>query len=128
MKPLGIVRNIDDLGRVAIPKEIRRAIGIREGERLEIFATDKGVYFQKYDPEDDTTPDIFKEMKPAAVPAQTVVRTSDRKQVMVHDYGANEERYVSLTDDQIRLLEYIKDNWGFDYHFEIVDQNTFEVV
>ena len=37
MKATGIVRRIDDLGRVVIPKEIRRTIGIREGDLLEIF-------------------------------------------------------------------------------------------
>ena len=49
MKATGIVRRIDDLGRVVIPKEIRRTMRIREGEPLEIF-TDKegGVIFRKY--------------------------------------------------------------------------------
>ena len=37
MKATGIVRRTDDLGRIAIPKEIRRSIGIHEGEPLEIF-------------------------------------------------------------------------------------------
>ena len=37
MKATGIVRRIDDLGRVAIPKEIRRTMGIREGDALEMF-------------------------------------------------------------------------------------------
>lgn len=37
MKATGIIRRIDDLGRVVIPKEIRRTLGIREGEPLEIF-------------------------------------------------------------------------------------------
>ena len=49
MKATGIVRRIDDLGRVVIPKEIRRTLRIREGDPLEIF-TDKdgGVVFKKY--------------------------------------------------------------------------------
>lgn len=37
---VGIIRNMDDLGRVVIPKEIRRGMGISEGEAVEIFATD----------------------------------------------------------------------------------------
>ena len=48
MKATGIVRRVDDLGRVVIPKEIRRSVGIREGEALEIFVEDKKVIFQKY--------------------------------------------------------------------------------
>ena len=49
MKATGIVRRIDDLGRVVIPKEIRRTMRIREGDPLEIY-TDRegGVIFKKY--------------------------------------------------------------------------------
>lgn len=51
MKATGIVRRIDDLGRVVIPKEIRRTMRIREGDPLEIF-TERGgeVIFKKYSP------------------------------------------------------------------------------
>ena len=49
MKATGIVRRIDDLGRVVVPKEIRRTLRIREGDPLEIF-TDRegGVILKKY--------------------------------------------------------------------------------
>ena len=51
MKATGIVRRIDDLGRVVIPKEIRRTLRIREGDPLEIYTdTDGGVIFKKYSP------------------------------------------------------------------------------
>lgn len=51
MKATGIVRRIDDLGRVVIPKEIRRTLRIREGDPLEIYtATDGEVIFKKYSP------------------------------------------------------------------------------
>lgn len=48
MKATGIVRRIDDLGRVVIPKEIRRTLKIREGDPLEIFFEKDCVCFQKY--------------------------------------------------------------------------------
>ena len=49
MKATGIVRRIDDLGRVVIPKDIRRTIGIHEGEPLEIFIEGKDtVCLRKY--------------------------------------------------------------------------------
>ena len=49
MKATGIVRRIDDLGRVVIPKEIRRTMRIREGDPLEIFTNNDGeVIFKKY--------------------------------------------------------------------------------
>lgn len=47
MKATGIVRRIDDLGRVVIPREIRKVIGIREGDPLEIYTVDGGVVFKK---------------------------------------------------------------------------------
>jgi len=51
MKATGIVRKIDDLGRVVIPKEIRRTLRIREGDPLEIFTEKDGeVIFKKYSP------------------------------------------------------------------------------
>jgi len=51
MKATGIVRRIDDLGRVVIPKEIRRTLRIREGDPLEIFVDrDGGVILKKYSP------------------------------------------------------------------------------
>ena len=51
LKATGIVRRIDDLGRVVIPKEIRRTLRIREGDPLEIYtATDGEVIFKKYSP------------------------------------------------------------------------------
>ena len=51
MKATGIVRRIDDLGRVVIPKEIRRTLRIREGDALEIYTSAAGeVIFKKYSP------------------------------------------------------------------------------
>ena len=51
MKATGIVRRIDELGRVVIPKEIRRTLRIREGDALEVYTdSDGGVILKKYSP------------------------------------------------------------------------------
>lgn len=51
MKATGIVRRIDDLGRVVIPKEIRKTLRLRDGDALEIFTDSDGeVIFKKYSP------------------------------------------------------------------------------
>lgn len=55
MKPTGIVRRIDDLGRVVMPKELRRTLRIREGDPLEIYVSDGSVMLKKYAP---STPEI----------------------------------------------------------------------
>ena len=54
MKATGIVRRVDDLGRIVIPKEIRRTLRSREGDPLEIYTEkDGGVIFRKYSPMGD---------------------------------------------------------------------------
>ena len=62
MKATGIIRRVDDLGRIAIPKEIRRSIGIHEDEPLEIFIEGKDpVCFRKYKTNLDDAVDHLKE-------------------------------------------------------------------
>ncbi len=69
MKATGIVRRIDDLGRVVIPKEIRRTMRIREGDPLEIYTDREGeVIFKKYSPIGDL-------MEFAAGYAETLYKT-----------------------------------------------------
>lgn len=48
MKTTGVVRRIDDLGRIVIPKEMRRTLRIRDGESLEIFVEDEMIALKKY--------------------------------------------------------------------------------
>lgn len=55
MKATGLVRRIDDLGRVVIPKEIRRTLNIKEGDPLEIYTGEDGaVIFRKYQAETES--------------------------------------------------------------------------
>lgn len=63
MKATGTVRRVDDLGRVVIPKEIRRNLGIREGDPLEIFLHEDCICFKKYIPNKlEKVFDAFKEL------------------------------------------------------------------
>ena len=66
MKETGIVRRIDDLGRIVIPKEIRRTLGIKEGDTLEIFTNKDGEIiltpFKENSKIIDSFMGIFKEM------------------------------------------------------------------
>ena len=48
MKSTGIIRRIDDLGRVVLPKEVRRTLNLREGDPLEIFVEGETLCLQKY--------------------------------------------------------------------------------
>ena len=53
MKATGIIRRIDDLGRIVIPKEIRRNMRLREGDAMEIFLEDNCVCLKKYTPSEE---------------------------------------------------------------------------
>lgn len=48
MKSTGVIRRIDELGRIVLPKEIRRNLGIRDGENLEIFVEEDKIILKKY--------------------------------------------------------------------------------
>lgn len=50
MRATGIVRRVDDLGRIVIPKETRRALGVAEGDAMEIFTDGEKVILTKYQP------------------------------------------------------------------------------
>ena len=56
MRATGIVRRIDDLGRIVIPKEIRNNLGIKEGDPMELFVDGDTICFQKY----STLPELVK--------------------------------------------------------------------
>ena len=51
MKPTGVIRRIDDLGRVVIPKAVRQSAHIEEGDPLEIFLCEGGILLKKYQPD-----------------------------------------------------------------------------
>ena len=53
MKETGILRRIDELGRIVIPKEIRKKLKIREGDNLDIYVDDNNVILRKYSPLND---------------------------------------------------------------------------
>ena len=92
MKATGIVRRIDDLGRVVIPKEIRRTLRIREGDPLEIYTDREGeVILKKYSLMGDMS---FFAQQFADSLAQTTgyqVAVADREQIIAASVGAKKE-------------------------------------
>ncbi|RWZ51258.1 stage V sporulation protein T [Halobacillus fulvus] len=92
MKATGIVRRIDDLGRVVIPKEIRRTLRIREGDPLEIFVDREGeVILKKYSPINELG-DFAKEYAEALSEAlETPVLISDRDEFIAVAGGVKKE-------------------------------------
>ena len=82
MKATGIVRRIDDLGRIVIPKEIRKMMKVKEGDLLEIYTERDGIVcFKKYSP----TADYDNEFK-------AIVKTLDKYGIKGAIYDNSEER------------------------------------
>lgn len=107
MKATGIVRRIDDLGRVVIPKEIRRTLRIREGDPLEIF-TDRegGVILKKYSPIGELS-DFAKEYAESL--QQSIGHTvciSDKDSIIAVS-GAPKKEYLErrVSEDIERIME-----------------------
>ena len=97
MKATGIVRNIDDLGRVVIPREIRRSLKIREGDPLEILIEKNCVCFKKYSTLGSFSEDILRV-------AQDMAKNSGLRPIAIYD-----------RDTKLRGLEnfplYAPDEW-----------------
>ena len=105
MKATGIVRRIDDLGRVVIHKEIRRTMRIREGDPLEIFTEKDGeVVFKKYSPVGELSPFAVQYADVLARACNMTVLVCDRDHVIAAA-GQNRkdfyERRVSAGLDEV---------------------------
>lgn len=94
MKATGIVRRIDDLGRVVVPKEIRRTMRIREGDPLEIFTDNEGeIILKKYSPIGELSP-FSKQYAEALAQCTThVVTITDRDRHIAVAGGLKKELY-----------------------------------
>lgn len=114
MKATGIVRRIDDLGRVVIPKEIRRTLRIREGDPLEIFVDREGeVILKKYSPINELS-DFAKEYAESLYDSLgSIVLICDRDAVIAVAGGSKKEylnkniseKVEKIMEDRVTVLE-----------------------
>ncbi|MEE0421066.1 MAG: stage V sporulation protein T [Lachnospiraceae bacterium] len=92
MKATGIVRRIDDLGRVVIPKEIRRTLRIKEGAPLEIFTDREGeIILKKYSPIGELSAFSKEYAEALAQASGHVICITDRDQVIAAAGGMRKE-------------------------------------
>ena len=107
MKATGIVRRVDDLGRIVIPKEIRRTLRIREGDPLEIYTEkDGGVIFRKYSPMGDLQP--FAAQMCDAIGANTgrIAAVADRDAIIALSGAPKRELLDKPNSEELaRLME-----------------------
>ena len=99
MKATGIVRRIDDLGRVVVPKEIRRVLRIREGDPLEIYTGNTGeVILKKYSPINELSQFAGEYAETASKVLGGTIIVSDTDQVIAA-CGANRKEYTDRRVD-----------------------------
>ena len=107
MKATGIVRRIDDLGRVVIPKEIRRTMRIREGDPLEIYTDREGeVIFKKYSPIGELTGFAVQYAETLHKICSMAVIICDRD-VVIASSGVSRKEYTDkrLSEELERIME-----------------------
>ena len=107
MKATGIVRRIDDLGRVVIPKEIRRTMRIREGDPLEIYTDREGeVIFKKYSPIGELAAFAGEYAETLYKTCALAVVICDRDAVIA-TAGVSRKEYAdkALSDEMERIIE-----------------------
>lgn len=91
MKSTGIVRKIDDLGRVVIPKEIRRTLRIREGDPLEIYTDNSAVILKKYSFISDLSDFASEYVDSIAITSKLIAIVCDRENIIAVSSGNKKE-------------------------------------
>lgn len=107
MKATGIVRRIDDLGRVVVPKEIRRTLRIREGDPLEIFTNrEGGIILKKYSPIGELGELAAEYVDAVAQVAKCTVCVADRDMIVAVAGPAKREFHgKNIHSDLIHFME-----------------------
>lgn len=106
MKATGIVRRIDDLGRIVVPKEIRRNLRIREGDSLEIYTAKEGeIVLKKYSPMGEIRLFASQYADSLAAFVDHLVVITDRDSVLAVSGGKKELLEKSITKEFEQCLE-----------------------
>ncbi len=120
MKTTGVVRRIDELGRIVIPKEIRKTLKIKDGESLEIFLEDGNIILKKYSHFDDLKDFYDKFVDSISSSIDKTVLITDRCSVIA-GAGALKNDYFTfdISSDVDRIIEertntfsYVKTNFN----------------
>ena len=129
MKATGIVRRIDDLGRVVIPKEIRRTLRIREGDPLEIFTDREGeIILKKYSPIGELGTFAKEYAESLAQTAGHITCIVDKDQVIAISGGAKRdfmEKHISQALEKAISTRNVLSATRSDAHFvPVLDEDV----
>lgn len=106
---IGIIRIMDDLGRVVIPKEYRRATNIKEGDSFEIFATsDNTLILRKATVKE--VDGVMVKVETTVAPVATPTPSNKHTYYFQNEYDDNEKHVFTINDDQDKLLDWLCEN------------------
>lgn len=112
MKATGVVRRIDDLGRVVIPKEIRRTLRIKEGDPLEIFTDKEGeVILKKYSPIGELSEFATEYAETLAKTTGHIACITDKDTVIAVSGGSKKEFLEQSISDELEKILEDKENY-----------------
>ena len=113
MKATGIVRRIDDLGRVVVPKEIRRVLRIREGDPLEIYTSNTGeVILKKYSPISDLSEFANEYAETASKILGGTIIVSDTDQIIAASGNSKKEYTHKQIDSELDKIIQSKNRYS----------------
>ena len=112
MKATGVVRRIDDLGRVVIPKEIRKTLRIKEGDPLEIFTDKEGeVILKKYSPIGELSEFATEYAETLAKTTGHIACITDKDTVIAVSGGSKKEFLEQSISDELEKILEDKENY-----------------
>lgn len=138
MKATGIVRRIDDLGRVVVPKEIRRTLRIREGDPLEIFTDKDGeIILKKYSPIGELGTFAKQYAESLATTTGHIIGIADKDQFIAVSGGSkrelfekqiskeleeliNDRKSISANSDEKKFIKILHDSDENEYSSEVI--------
>ena len=113
MKATGVVRRIDDLGRVVIPKEIRRTLRIKEGDPLEIFTDKEGeVILKKYSPIGELSEFATEYAETLAKTTGHIACITDKDTVIAVSGGSKKEYLEQGISEELEKIMDEKENYN----------------
>ncbi|HEY8364150.1 MAG TPA: stage V sporulation T C-terminal domain-containing protein [Haloplasmataceae bacterium] len=132
MKATGVVRRIDDLGRVVIPKEIRRNLRIREGDSLEIYVDNAGdVILKKYSPVEDLSEFAQQYADALYMAIQKDIIICDRDSIVAATANLKKKYVQKKVSDQLekfmnnRVAKVERDNVELEITDDKKEQNSY---
>lgn len=103
---IGIIRSIDDLGRIVIPKEMRRALGVQEGEQMEIFTSADGeIILRKATVKEVNGVMVKMENKVSVTPSPAP--DAPIRVYFQNEYDSDDVRRMIVTPAQMKVIDYL---------------------